>query len=55
MKQMLRAIEAGAGTLLVQLQFVEVQGAGEFDPRIRGDDQRARRSSHRIAEPDALQ
>ena len=31
MKQMLRAIEAGAGTLLVQLQFVEVQGAGEFD------------------------
>jgi ABC-type uncharacterized transport system substrate-binding protein len=31
MKQMLRTMEAAAGTLLVQLQFVEVQGAGEFD------------------------
>jgi putative ABC transport system substrate-binding protein len=31
MKHMLRAIEAGAGSLLVQLQLVEVQGAGEFD------------------------
>jgi ABC-type uncharacterized transport system substrate-binding protein len=31
MKQMLRAMEAGAGTLSLQLQLVEVQGAGEFD------------------------
>ena len=31
MKQMLRAMEGGAGTLSMQLQLVEVQGAGEFD------------------------
>jgi ABC-type uncharacterized transport system substrate-binding protein len=31
MKQMLRAIEGGAGTLSMQLQLVEVKGAGEFD------------------------
>jgi putative ABC transport system substrate-binding protein len=31
MKQMLRAIEGGAGTLSMQLQLVEVQGAGELD------------------------
>jgi putative ABC transport system substrate-binding protein len=31
MKQMLRAIEGGAGTLSMQLQLVEVHGAGEFD------------------------
>jgi putative ABC transport system substrate-binding protein len=31
MRQMLGAMEAGAGNLSVRLQFVEVQGAGEFD------------------------
>jgi putative tryptophan/tyrosine transport system substrate-binding protein len=31
MSQMLSAIEAGAGTLAVELQLVDVQGAGEFD------------------------
>ena len=31
MKEMMTKIEAAAGTLLVQLQLVEVQGASEFD------------------------